>query len=174
MASRKQIEVQASYVDSVGGPAAAVSSAPDAQAFVDSHRSEDTSQLFGINDLCEEFGISQRALRFYEDKQLLTPRRINNTRVYTRRDRARLALILRAKAIGSPLSEIKHYLDLYGAHGEGRSKQLSYVIDRTDQTIRELEQKRAQIDETLAELRLINISSRRQMDERKKAGDKAD
>lgn len=142
----------------------------DAQAFVDSHRNEDTSQLFGINELCEEFGISQRTLRFYEDKQLLNPRRINNTRVYTRRDRARLALILRAKAIGSPLSEIKHYLDLYGANGEGRNKQLEYVIQRTDQTIGELEQKRAQIEETLAELRLINLSSRRQIEQRKRDG----
>ena len=49
-----------------------------------------------------------------------TPRRINNTRIYTRRDRTRLALILRSKAIGAPLSEIKTFLELYGAHGEGR------------------------------------------------------
>ncbi len=168
MASRKPAGQETPHVSLAGG---AASGTADAQAFVDSHRNDDTSQLFGINELCEEFGISQRALRFYEDKELITPRRVNNTRVYTRRDRARLALILRAKAIGSPLSEIKHYLDLYGDHGEGRSKQLSYVISRTDQTIRELEQKRAQIDETLAELRLINISSRRQMEERKKAGE---
>ena len=169
MASRKPAGTEAAHARSASEPAVTVSGAPDAQAFVDSHRSDDTSQLFGINELCEEFGISQRTLRFYEDKELITPRRVNHTRVYTRRDRARLALILRAKAIGSPLSEIKHYLDLYGVHGEGRSQQLSYVIARTDQTIRELEQKRAQIDETLAELRLINISSRRQMDARKKA-----
>ena len=58
---------------------------------------------------------------------------------YTRRDRARLALILRAKAIGSPLSEIKTYLDLYGDHGEGRAQQLQYVITRTDNEITELE-----------------------------------
>ena len=73
--------------------------------------------------------MTLRALRFYEDKGLLAPRRVNGTRVYTRRDRARLALILRAKAIGSPLAEIKHYLDLYGDHGEGRAQQLNYVID---------------------------------------------
>ena len=107
-------------------------SASTAHAFVDSHRDEGTSELFGITELCREFGISLRALRFYEDKGLLSPRRINGARVYTRRDRARLALILRAKAIGSPLSEIKRYLDLYGDHGEGRSQQLTYVIERTD------------------------------------------
>lgn len=135
----------------------------DAQAFVDSHRDEGTTELFGITELCREFGITLRALRFYEDKELLSPRRINGARVYTRRDRARLALILRAKAIGSPLSEIKRYLDLYGVQGEGRTQQLSYVIERTDGTIAELEKKRAQIDETLAELRVINASCRQQL-----------
>jgi DNA-binding transcriptional MerR regulator len=138
-------------------------SIPDAQAFVDSHQSEDSSELFGITQLCTEFGITQRTLRFYEDKGLIMPRRISNNRVYSRRDRARLALILRAKAIGSSLEEIKHYLDLYGAHGEGRTQQLGFVVSKTDQAIAELELKRAQIDETLAELRLINETSRRQM-----------
>ena len=131
-----------------------------AQAFVDSHRDEGAAELFGITELCREFGITLRALRFYEDKGLLSPRRINGARVYTRRDRARLSLILRAKAIGSPLAEIKRYLDLYGDQGEGRAQQLSYVIERTDQEIAELEKKRAQIDETLAELRVINASCR--------------
>jgi len=141
----------------------------DAQAFVDSHRDEGTTELFGITDLWREFGITLRALRFYADKELLSPRRINGARVYTRRDRARLALILRAKAIGSPLSEIKRYLDLYGVQGEGRTQQLSYVIERTDSEIAELEKKRARIDETLAELRVINASCRKQLAERQKA-----
>ena len=140
----------------------------DAQAFVDSHRDEGTSELFGITELCKEFGITLRALRFYEDKGLLSPRRVNGARVYNRRDRARLALILRAKDIGTPLSEIKRYLDLYGDHGEGRSQQLSYVIERTQTAIAELEQKRAQIDETLAELRVINASCRRQLESRRR------
>jgi len=141
----------------------------DAQAFVDSHRDEATTELFGITELCREYGITLRALRFYEDKGLLSPRRINGARVYTRRDRARLALILRAKAIGSPLSEIKRYLDLYGDQGEGRAQQLSYVIERTDTEIAELEKKRARIDETLAELRVINTSCRGQLEASKLA-----
>jgi DNA-binding transcriptional MerR regulator len=138
----------------------------DAQAFVDSHRDEATSELFGITELCREFGITLRALRFYEDKGLLSPRRINGARVYTRRDRARLSLILRAKAIGSPLSEIKRYLDLYGSQGEGRAQQLNYVIERTSQEIEDLEKKRARIDETLAELRVINATCRSKLLER--------
>ena len=139
-----------------------------ARAFVASHRDDGTGELFGIAELCRDFGVTLRALRFYEDKGLLSPRRVNGTRVYTRRDRARLALILRAKAIGSPLAEIKHYLDLYGDHGEGRAQQLNYVITRTDTAIAELEQKRAHIDATLAELRVINQSCRAQLESRKR------
>jgi len=124
------------------------------------HHDDATGELFGITELGEEFGISTRAIRFYEDKGLLSPRRINGARVYTRRDRARLALILRAKAIGSSLAEIKHYLDLYGSRGEGRVQQLKYVLQRTDDAIAELEQRRAHIDTTLSELRLINDTVR--------------
>ena len=139
-----------------------------ARAFVASHRDDGTGDLFGIAELCRDFGVTLRALRFYEDKGLLSPRRINGARVYTRRDRARLALILRAKAIGLPLAEIKHYLDLYGDHGEGRAQQLNYVITRTDTAIAELEQKRAHIDATLAELRVINQSCRAQLESRRR------
>jgi len=124
------------------------------------HHDEATSELFGIKQLCEDFGISTRAIRFYEDKGLLSPRRINGARVYTRRDRARLALILRSKAIGVSLAEMKHYLDLYGAHGEGRVQQLKYVLQRTDDAIGDLERRSAQIETTLAELRLINDTVR--------------
>jgi len=140
--------------------------AASAQAVVDSHRDHDSDELFGIAELCREFGITLRAIRFYEDKGLLAPRRVGGTRVYTRRDRARLALILRSKAIGAPLSEIKHYLDLYGTHGEGRVKQMKFVLDRTDQAIAELETRRAHIEATLAELRVINAAVRRQLNPR--------
>ena len=135
--------------------------AQTADEVVADHRSDDAGQLFGITELCKEFDISPRALRFYEDKGLLAPRRVNGTRVYTRRDRARLQLILRAKAIGSSLAEIKHYLDLYGAHGEGRAVQMKYVLDKTSKAIAELEQKRAHIDASLAELRIINATVKR-------------
>lgn len=149
-------------------PASAGGRAPAAtpREVVASHRDEDTGELFGITELCQAFGITLRTIRFYEDKGLLAPRRINGTRVYTRRDRARLALILRSKAIGASLTEIKHYLDMYGANGEGRVQQLKYVLQRTDAAIAELEQKRAHIEATLAELRLINADVRKQLDGR--------
>ena len=139
-----------------------------AQAVVDAHREDSSGELFGIAELCAEFGITLRTIRFYEDKGLLKPRRINGTRVYTRKDRARLALILRSKAIGASLEEIKHYLDLYGDQGEGRVQQLRYVFDRTTAAIAELELKRAHIDATLAELRVINASCKRHLDARRR------
>jgi DNA-binding transcriptional MerR regulator len=127
-----------------------------AQEAVDAPHDDGGGQLFGITELCAEFGITLRTIRFYEDKGLLAPRRVSGARVYTRRDRARLALILRSKAIGASLDEIKHFLGLYGDHGEGRVQQMRYVVERTDETIAELETKRAHIEATLSELRLIN------------------
>ncbi|MDE2593499.1 MAG: MerR family DNA-binding transcriptional regulator [Burkholderiales bacterium] len=123
-------------------------------------RLQHSDELIGIAEMCDAFQVSPRTLRFYEEKGLLTPRRINGTRVYSKQDRARLARILRAKSLGTPLSEIKAYLDMYGQHGEGRIQQLIYAIEKTDAAIKELEEKRAQIDASLAEMRLINATSR--------------
>jgi DNA-binding transcriptional MerR regulator len=143
--------------------ARAARSSREAQQTLADHRDEGAAELFGITELCAEFGITLRTIRFYEDKGLLAPRRLNGTRVYTRRDRARLALILRSKAIGASLTEIKTMLDLYGTHGEGRLQQMRYVLERTDAGIRELELKRAHLDASLAELRAINSSVRKQL-----------
>lgn len=135
----------------------------DAQELLVHSASAPSEQLYGITELCAEFGISQRAIRFYEDKGLLAPRRVNGARIYGQRERARLKLILRAKAIGSKLVDIKQFLDLYGHHGEGRARQLQWTLERTDAAIVELEQKRAHIDVTLTELRLINEAVRQQL-----------
>tara|TARA_R110000751_G_scaffold234229_1_gene335338 strand:+ start:32661 stop:33128 length:468 start_codon:yes stop_codon:yes gene_type:complete len=112
-------------------------------------------ELFGIADLAEEFGITTRTIRFYENKNLIHPARVNGSRVYTRRDRARLALILRAKTIGSSLVQISHFLDLYGEQGEGRAEQMDYVVRETTKAIAELEMKQELIRDTLKELREI-------------------
>ncbi|AZU03163.1 MerR family transcriptional regulator [Glycocaulis alkaliphilus] len=119
--------------------------------------------LYGIADLAAHFDISQRTIRFYEDKGLISPQRVGTQRIYTETDRQRLSLILRAKVIGSTLSEIRTFLQLYGQEGEGREKQLRYVIERTGEKIAELEDKRRQIDETLDELRLIHEGSKERL-----------
>jgi DNA-binding transcriptional MerR regulator len=141
--------------------------ARDARDAVASHAaSEASGELFGITELCAEFGVTPRALRFYEDKGLLEPRRVGGTRVYSRRDRARLALILKSKAIGSTLAEIRHFLELYGAHGEGRVQQLRFVLDRTDAALAELADRRAKLESLIAEIGLINATARRQLEGR--------
>ena len=129
-------------------------------AFIAAHRDDSSNEIFGIAEICDAFSITPRALRFYEEKGLLAPRRINGARIYNRRDRARLSLILRGQSIGATLAEIKEYLDLYGNDGEGHTRQLAYVIDKTDQAITDLEAKAEQIRRTLAEMRHINAASR--------------
>ena len=112
-------------------------------------------RLYGITELAEELGITARAIRFYEAKGLLNPPRANGGRVYTRRDRARLKLILRAKSIGFSLAEVQQFLDLYGDRGEGRPQQVAFVAERSAKLIEELEQKLADVAATLDELRDI-------------------
>jgi DNA-binding transcriptional MerR regulator len=128
----------------------------------------DSNQLsFGIGDLAGEFAISTRTIRFYEDKGLLAPLRQGTTRIYSRKDRARLELILLGKAIGCSLSEIEHYLELYGAHGEGREEQLKFVIERTQSEIEALERRRAHIDAQIQTLQSYNQNSRASLEELK-------
>lgn len=120
-------------------------------------------EVFGIAEVAASFGISTRAIRFYEEKGLISLRRINRVRVLSRRDRARLALILRGRAVGSSIEEIRHYLDLYGVHGEGRARQLRFALERTADLIDELEERRAKLDGLLDDLREINDTCRRNL-----------
>jgi DNA-binding transcriptional MerR regulator len=138
------------------------------KAFVDAHDSGDAPDFFSISDLAEQFGITHRAIRFYESKGLLSPTRLNGARIYSRRDRARLHIIVRAKSLGYTLEETKDYLELYGQQGEGRIKQLELTVTRSDQLIAELEAKRGQIDEKIEELRLINEVCRQKIIKKKR------
>ncbi len=128
-----------------------MTSAPEAAS---SH--SEPERLYGITELAGEFGITARAIRFYEAKELLTPPRVNGGRVYTRRERARLKLILRAKSIGFSLAEVKQFLTLYGDRGEGRPQQMAFVAQRSASLVKELEQKQAAIAATIDELRDIH------------------
>lgn len=137
------------------------------RSFVDAHRESPTEEVYGIGELARELGTTTRAIRFYETKGLLDPKRVGTTRVYGRRERARLQLILRGKKLGLTLREMKQYLDMYGERGEGRVKQLEMVVERTGEMIAELEDKKAHIEQTLAELRLIRRESQRKLRGRK-------
>jgi DNA-binding transcriptional MerR regulator len=110
--------------------------------------------LFAIADLAREFGISTRAIRFYETKGLLTPDRVGSTRVFRRRDRARLILILRGKRLGFSLRDISEYLSLYDADRTQRA-QVNLLVDMVDQRVLMLEQQLADLQTTISELREI-------------------
>jgi DNA-binding transcriptional MerR regulator len=125
----------------------------------------DPDRLYGIAELASEFGITARAIRFYEAKDLLSPPRVNGGRVYTRRERARLKLILRAKSIGFSLAEIKQFLNLYGDRGTGRPQQMAFVAERSGALIAELEQKQADVSATLKELRDLQSQCLRYLSE---------
>lgn len=133
------------------------------ESFLRAHQEASGQSVQGIGELARELGTTARAIRFYETKGLLSPQRVGSTRIYGRRERARLQLILRAKALGLPLREIKQYLDLYGERGEGRQKQLVVAVQRAGEMIAELEAKRDKIDETLDELRLIQRESHKKL-----------
>lgn len=104
-----------------------------------------------IGQLCEEFGVTARALRFYEDEALIAPERRGTQRLYSERDRARLAWILRGKRVGLSLADIKELLDLYDV-GDGRRTQRLKTIERCQAKVTALKQQRVDIDATIDEL----------------------
>ena len=108
-------------------------------------------EQFSISDLSAEFGVSARALRFYEDEGLIAPTRNGLARIYSKRDRARLAWILRAKNVGFSLGEIRELIDLYDL-GDGRAEQRRTTLVRCRQKIAELEAQRADLDSSIREL----------------------
>lgn len=138
-----------------------------ARALVAAHGEAQAPEFFSISDLADEFGVTHRAIRFYESKGLLSPKRLNGARIYSRRDRARLHIIVRAKSLGSSLEEIRDYLELYGQHGEGRIRQLELSVARSAEMIAELEEKRREIDQQIEELRLINAVCRDKIEKKR-------
>ncbi|SFV26644.1 DNA-binding transcriptional regulator, MerR family [Devosia crocina] len=117
----------------------------------------ESADLYSIADLAREFGISTRAIRFYESKGLISPERLGATRVFRRRDRARLILILRGKRLGFSLRDISDYLALYDAD---RSQQVNLLAEKVDERLQLLEQQLADLQTTIAELREIRNLAR--------------
>ena len=107
--------------------------------------------LFAIADLAREFGISTRAIRFYESKGLLAPERVGSTRVFRRRDRARLILILRGKRLGFSLRDVSEYLSLYDADRTHRT-QVNRLVELVDKRVALLERQLGDLRTTIAEL----------------------
>ncbi|MBO9623238.1 MAG: MerR family DNA-binding transcriptional regulator [Sphingomonas sp.] len=120
----------------------------EALAPIEQHPDKDA---FSITDLCTEFAVTPRALRFYEDEGLISPERRGTQRIYSHRDRARLAWILRGKRVGFSLGEIKEMIDLYDL-GDGRKLQRQVTLERCLDRIALLENQKRDIDAAIAEL----------------------
>ncbi len=112
---------------------------------------EVTDPSWTIAQVADEFGVTHRTVRHYEELGLIAPERRGTQRVYHRRDRTRLALILRGKRLGFPLDEVRTIIDLYDAP-RGRASQLEYVLAQVDERRADLEQRRRDLDEALTEL----------------------
>ena len=108
-------------------------------------------RYYSIGEMCDDFGVTARALRFYEDEELISPERRGTTRLYTDRDRARLTWILRGKSVGFSLNDIRELLDLYDL-GDQRQTQMAATLERCRERIAVLERQKVDIDATIAEL----------------------
>lgn len=110
------------------------------------------TDVMTIREMCTAFEVTPRTLRFYEQKELLCPVREGTRRLFTRRDRARLKLILRGKRFGFSLEDIRQLLDMYDRDGR-QEAQLSRTYDIARDRLALMERQRADLDEAITELK---------------------
>jgi len=116
-----------------------------------------------IAQVADEFDVTHRAVRHYEELGLISPERRGTQRLFHRRDRTRLGLILRGKRLGFPLEEIRTIIDLYDAP-RGRASQLEYVLAQIDERRADLERRRRDLDDALTELDRFEKTCRADLD----------
>lgn len=123
-------------------------------ASADTSSREGARQSYTISDLAAEFGITPRTIRFYESRGLIAPERAGTQRRYSKRDRARLILILRGRNLGFTVEDVGEYLALYDAD-PGQIAQTQLLLEKVTAAIADLEKKRADLDAALTDLRDI-------------------
>jgi len=111
-----------------------------------------TEQVMTIREMCDAFEVTPRTLRFYEAKELLFPIREGQKRLFTKRDRARLKLILRGKRFGFSLEDIRQLLDMYDM-GDQQQTQLTRTFELAVRRLREMETQRDELNEAIDELK---------------------
>jgi len=144
-----------SNVDSAGNRRG--SAAPDLASDFDPEKCPkgQAKESFRIRDLSREFGVTARTLRFYEECELLSPRRDGQDRIYSRRDRARLKLVLLGKTVGFSLQEIRGMLDLYDLR-DGQATQFAVASKRFRDQIDRLKVQKLAIDKAIVELERVS------------------
>lgn len=121
--------------------------------------------LARIGEMAKKYGVTLRTLRFYEDKGLLNPQRDGSTRLYTRRDKARLKLILLGRKVGFSLRDVKQMMDLYDPTGSN-TKQLRLALDKSEKQLARLQKQRSLIDDAINELSGSMSAVRQMLSER--------
>ena len=111
-----------------------------------------SDDIMTIRQMCDAFDVTPRTLRFYEAKELLSPRRQGQRRLFTRRDRARLKLILRGKRFGFSLEELRQLLDLYD-RGDQQRTQIARAFEVAQGRLAEMEAQRDELEAAISELR---------------------
>jgi len=111
----------------------------------------DLTETMGIREMCDTFQVTARTLRFYESKELLFPIRLGQRRLFTKRDRARLKLILRGKRFGFSLEEIRQLLDLYSTDDQQRT-QLIRTHEIAHERLNDMKTQRDELEEAIADL----------------------
>ncbi|HYT86870.1 MAG TPA: MerR family DNA-binding transcriptional regulator [Burkholderiales bacterium] len=122
-------------------------------------------EIYSIGDLAREFDVTHRTIRFYEDRGLLSPKRIGSRRVYSKRDQVRLKLILRGKRLGFSLAEVREMLELYDSAPDERP-QLEKFTAALAARREQLERRREEIDEVLGEIRAFERQSKKLLNSR--------
>jgi DNA-binding transcriptional MerR regulator len=123
----------------------------------------DRSRFYSVAELAQEFSLTSQGIRFYEESGLISPARVGRTRVFNYQDRARLILIQRLRRLGFSLDAIREYLSLYKADATGAA-QYRRGLERITERIRDLEDKRRDIDETLEGLRALEADANERLD----------
>ena len=113
------------------------------------------SKTYSIGELANEFDVTSRALRLYEESDLLAPKREGTKRIYSERDRVRLRLILRGKRLGWSLAEVKETFDLYDSSNGGEEAQLVLMLAKLDERRKFLKMQQQDIENSLEDLENI-------------------
>jgi DNA-binding transcriptional MerR regulator len=130
---------------------ASFGAATAADVTIDTVSGNDNDDYARIGDVSEAFGVTLRTLRFYEDKGLIHPKRQGVTRLYSRRDRARIKLILLGKKVGFSLREVKQMIDLYEPGGSNTA-QMKVMLEKSAKQLEKMKAQRLAVDEAIDEL----------------------